>query len=297
MSSAEPVTFELWKTVVPSYFLLTLIKPKECRGWKSSNFSISAIVDWVSTRVFPMIWSHRWTSIYLKDFRWNGPISNHAHVVSLHLFTFQHGYMIVAPAQSRKKGNGQSAWAAPRGEKRGMAEVVEPAAKKQKTEDRDNPALSGGRKRQEKIQKLKKNIERHFGALGKELKVDCRSCLTFWISLPEWAVRWISSRVFILLLDKSIVSGITLVTQTIHPVLRYSCTVHLVVLGPCQDDAEKVAEPEEKEKDAPKTTGQKLKEPQTTLQQSRSKRWLTWVEKERKPLRHLTRLVCTHILL
>lgn len=55
--------------------------------------------------------------------------------------------MIVAPAQSRKKGNGQSAWAAPRGEKRGMAEVVEPAAKKQKTEDRDNPALSGGKEK------------------------------------------------------------------------------------------------------------------------------------------------------
>lgn len=67
-----------------------------------------------------------------------------------------HGYMIVAPAQSRKKGNGQSAWAAPRGEKRGMAEVVEPAAKKQKTEDRDNLPFQGGRKRQEKIQKLKK---------------------------------------------------------------------------------------------------------------------------------------------
>lgn len=84
---------------------------------------------------------------------------------------------------------------------------------------------------------------------------------------------------------------------TIDPVLSYSCTVHLVILAPCQDDAEKVAEPEEKEKDAPKTKGEKLKEPQTTPQQSRSKRWLTWVERERKPWRHLTRLVCTHILL
>lgn len=73
--------------------------------------------------------------------------------------------------------------------------------------------------------------------------------------------------------------------------------MHLVILAPCQDDAEKVAEPEEKEKDAPKTKGEKLKEPQTTPQQSRSKRWLTWVERERKPWRHLTRLVCTHILL
>lgn len=155
----------------------------------------------------------------------------------------------------------------------------------------------GEGKDRKRSKRLKKNIERRFGALGKELKVDCRSCLRFWISLPEWVVRWIASRMFILLPDKSIVSDITLVTQTIDPVLRYSCTVHLVILAPCQDDAEKVAEPEEKEKDAPKTKGDKLKEPQTTLQQSRSKRWLTWVERERKPLRHLTRLVCTHILL
>lgn len=57
--------------------------------------------------------------------------------------------------------------------------MVEPAAKKQKTEDRDNLPFQGGRKRQEKIQKLKKNIERHFGALGKEMQVDGRNCLRF----------------------------------------------------------------------------------------------------------------------
>ena len=37
---------------------------------------------------------------------------------------------------------------------------------------------------------------------------------------------------FILLLDKSIVYGITFATQTIDPVLRYRCTVYLVILAP-----------------------------------------------------------------
>jgi len=47
-----------------------------------------------------------------------------------------------------------------------MAEVVEPAAKKQKTEDRDNLPFQGGRKRQEKIQKIEKKHRKAFWRFG-----------------------------------------------------------------------------------------------------------------------------------
>lgn len=157
MSSAEPVTFELWKTVVPSYFLLTL-NPKSVEGERAQIFRFLQL----------------WTEYRPESFQWFEVIDGHLYtwkisdetdpsriMSMLYPYTFLpfnlHGYMIVAPAQSRKKGNGQSAWAAPRGEKRGMAEVVEPAAKKQKTEDRDNLPFQG----EGKDRKRSKNWKKH----------------------------------------------------------------------------------------------------------------------------------------